>query len=222
MHPCTDSRPLRYVLLAGMLSSLMLSACAGPSTPRPQAMPRTAATIPVAPTGDADRRFDEALSLLRAGRHSEAREAFHALADEYPELSGPLTNLGLIYARGRDHDQALDHVSRAVSANPRNAVAYHWLGILYREYAAYRQAEQAYLRALSLEPDYAVAHRNLGILYDAFLQQPDKAIEHYRQYLKIGGEEELIVQAWIMELEQRAAAVRGPETNGARSSGGGS
>lgn len=190
--------PLAVLLLVGIV--------AGCSTTPQRTLPvsRTAAAAPaVAPAADdADARFKAALELMKTQQFAEAEAAFSALARDFPALSGALTNLGILHAQARDRDAALQSFSRAVEANPDNAVALNWLGVLYRESGDHARAEQAYRRALAAQPQYAPAQLNLGILYDLYLQRPHDAVAAYRSYREAGGGD-LIVEAWIREIEGR-------------------
>lgn len=190
--------PLAVLLLVGIV--------AGCSTTPQRMLPvsRAAAAAPaVAPAADdADARFKAALELMKTQQFAEAEAAFSALARDFPALSGALTNLGILHAQARDRDAALQSFSRAVEANPDNAVALNWLGVLYRESGDHARAEQAYRRALAAQPQYAPAQLNLGILYDLYLQRPHDAVAAYRSYREAGGGD-LIVEAWIREIEGR-------------------
>jgi hypothetical protein len=42
------------------------------------------------------------------------------------------------------------------------------------------------------------------VLYDLYLNEPEKAIEHYQTYLAAGGEGREEVTIWIAALEKRA------------------
>lgn len=202
------ARPLAALLVAGSLA-----ACVNAPAPRPSAALRAAA--PALPAGqsataaargavpaDADRRFKAALALMQDQQAPEAQQAFQALAQDFPTLSGALTNLGILYAQARDRDAALRSFARAVEANPGNAVALNWLGVLYRESGDYARAEQSYRRSLAARRDYAPAQLNLGILYDVYLRRPQEAVAAYRGYRAAGGQD-LIVEAWIREIEAR-------------------
>jgi tetratricopeptide (TPR) repeat protein len=163
------------------------------------------ATTSKAPAGkdaaDADRRFSEALKLMKDKQPKEAQAAFQALANDFPQFSGPLTALGILYAQGKQRDQALASFAKAASANPNNAVAWNWLGSLYRENNNFKQSEDAYRKALAARSDYAAAHLNLGILYDVAMHRPQDAIKEYREYQRIAGTDNLMVSVWIKELE---------------------
>ena len=66
-------------------------------------------------------------------------------------------------------------------------------------------AQTAYTEALRLRPGYAMAHINLGILCDIYLQNPDCAMHHYREYLQLAGTGGDRVDIWLADLEQRYA-----------------
>lgn len=202
------SRPLTAIVL-----TLGLAACApGPARP-PQRAP-VVGSSPATPSAsetrlaEADERFKAALQLMKDGQRPAAQAAFIALSREYPDLSGPLTDLGILYAQGQQRALAIASLSRAVAANPRNAVAHNWLGTLYREAGDYAAAERAFRQALSVRPDYAEAHLNLGVLYDLSMRRPRDALTQYREYQRYAGTDRLIVSAWIKELE----ATTGTET----------
>ena len=190
---------------------LLASACSGmsmkPYTPASNAprnstqKPSTAPTQSATSRNDPDSRFNAALKLMKDNQPQEAQAAFASLSRDYPELSGPLTDLAILYAQSRQRGQAIAGFSRAVNANPRNAVAWNWLGILYRESGDYIRAEKAYQQALLVKPDYASAHLNLAILYDVAMKRPQDALMQYREYQRSSGRDDLIVSAWIKDLE---------------------
>lgn len=195
--------PVRHVAVVALICAA-LSACSSPA-PRTSGPQRTVATpSPAQPAvaADADARFETALAMMKNQQPDEARAAFEALARDFPELSGALTNLGILYAQSRQRDAALASFSRAVEANRDNAVAANWLGVLYRESGDYLRAERAYRHALSVRPDYPAAQLNLGILYDVYLRRPHDAVAAYRSYRSFDGSD-LIVEVWIRELESR-------------------
>lgn len=191
-------------VFAMLIGIALLSGCAATSGARPSAggadAPRVAQS-PATLSHEADERFEAALARMRQGRRDEAREMFEALVADYPTLSGPLTNLGILHARGDEHAVSLRYFERAVSVNPNNAMAYNWMGTVHREQGAHTRARRAYERAIALQPDYAAAHRNLGVLLDVYLQRSQQAIAHYRHYLAYSSDEDPIVHAWIRELE---------------------
>jgi len=219
MTACADRRIALacglVLLLAGCASSPAPEKAAAPAASGPKTIPLPGGTAPptnpaapgaaaAAPAIDyaaADQRFQDALKLLKDHKIPQARDAFTALAKDYPTLSGPLTDLAILQAQGKQRDQAIVSFNQAIAANPSNATANNWLGALYREGGDYARAEAAYRRALAINPDYASAHLNLAVLYDVWLNRPQDALSQYQAYLKSSGKPDLKVQAWIGALQ---------------------
>ncbi len=166
--------------------------------------------------GDPQARFSAALSLWQQNQIAETEEALKALIADFPEFSGPWTNLGILYAKSNRRDQAIGAMTKAISLNPDNDIAYNWLGILYRESRDYVRARSAYDKALDINPDSALAHYNLAILLDEHLKQPAQALPHYAAYQKLSGKQDLKVMAWVAEIEA-AAKPRAPAAPAANS-----
>ena len=213
----TDFSAPRAALLG--LLALTLAACGSPSPRKPTI--RSSGPVSSAPAeastdsaskGDPDQRFQEALALMKARKFPEAQAAFIALSRDYPTFSGPLTDLGILYAQNHQRELAVASLTRAVNANPENAIAHNWLGTLHREAGDFVHAEQSYRKAIAARPNYAQAHLNLAILYDVALHRPREAVASYRDYQRLIGTDDLIVAAWIRDLESRMqpqdAAVR--------------
>ncbi len=213
----TERTAARTALLG--LLTLALAACSAPGprgkpTIRSSSTGSSTAAAPASPstasTGDPDQRFQEALGLMKAHQYPQAQAAFIALSRDYPSFSGPLTDLGILYAQGHQHELAVASLTRAVNANPDNAVAHNWLGTLHREGGDFVHAEQSYRKAISVRPDYAQAHLNLAILYDVALHKPKDALASYREYQRLAGKDDLLVAAWIRDLETRLQPVASP------------
>lgn len=166
----------------------------------------SATPAPAAPAtvdkGDPDARFKAALNLMKQNQPQDAETALGELARDFPQFSGPFTDLGIIYAKSKRVQPAIQAFTRAAIANPQNPLVYNWLGILLRESKDYVRAEQAYKKALAINPDYAAANLNLGILYDAYLNRPQDALPHYKAYQRMGGQDDLRVLVWIAQIEK--------------------
>lgn len=206
------TRSVKTLLQGSLIGlSLLATGCTGmamkPYTPPSRTAPASTQKVDAPRTStavvknDPDQRFSAALKLMKDHQPQEAQAAFAALAKDFPDFSGPLTDLAILYAQARQRPQAIAVFSKAVNMNPRNAVAWNWLGILYRESGDYVHAESAYQQALSAKPDYAAAHLNLAILYDVAMRRPQDALFQYREYQRISGKDDLIVTAWIKDLE---------------------
>ncbi len=202
-------------LLLVLALGLTLSACellpkreAGTSTSGPTDGSVTAPKPP--DKGDPEARFKAALELWKQNQIAETETALKDLTVDFPQYSGPWTNLGILYAKSNRRDLALSAFNNAISLNAGNDVAYNWQGMLYREARDYPRAHAAYDQALKINPDSALAHYNLAILYDAHLKQPQLALPHYRSYQKLSGKQDLKVLAWVAEIEAKAAPAAAP------------
>ncbi len=190
-------------LCAAAAVALVLSGCAS-KVMKPAAAPTAAPAAPLVDKGNPDTRFKAALALMKNKQSKEAKDAFTELAKDFPEFSGPLSDLGILQSQSKLRAPAIANFEKAVKANPGNAIAHNWLGTLYRENGDYALAEAAYRKAVTSQASYPAPHLNLGILYDAYLRRPQAALTEYREYQRLAGTDKLIVSAWIRDLETSA------------------
>ncbi|MDB5988298.1 MAG: tetratricopeptide repeat protein [Nevskia sp.] len=217
MAYCASTTRTRAACGVALLTAALLAGCADeparPYKPVRQtpndagAVQSAAAAVSKSAVDDAQPRFAAVLTLLDQHQPDQAEPALVALAHDYPQLSGPATELGLLYLRSNRRPQALQSFEQALRANSQNTVALNCLGILYRQRGDFARAEQSYLRAIALKPNDAKAHLNLGILYELSLHRPRDALDQYRESQKYVEQENLMVTAWIKELEPQANPV---------------
>lgn len=194
-----------FVLLVACQSAAARAAQAtpAPATPAPAA--------PAAPVADsaiparASEQYAMALELVKQGRNNDAELAFLQMVADYPQLSGPQLNLGLLYLRDSRLPEAETAFKAAFERNPNNPVAGNELGIVERRLGKFADAEAAYQRAIAAEPNYAQAHLNLGVLYDLYLAQPQKALDEFERYIQIAGDNKQVA-GWVIELRKRVGA----------------
>jgi tetratricopeptide (TPR) repeat protein len=170
-----------------------------------------AAAVPVAAVVPerAAQQYAQALQLMKAGRNTDAELEFKEMIVEYPQLSGPQLNLGLLYLRDARLPEAEATFKAALEHEPANAVAGNELGITLRKLGKFAEAEAAYQRTIAAEPNYAPAHLNLGVLYDLYLAQPQKALDEFERYLEIAGDNKQVA-GWVVELRKRVGAPAPP------------
>lgn len=140
---------------------------------------------------------------MQNGQEDQALKDLETLISLNSGFSAPHNNLGILYKRKGLLDMAIREYQEAIRLKPDYAEAHHNLGIAYREKGLFKEAERAYLEAVRLRPDLAEAHFNLGILYELYLNRPEEAIRHYKEYQKLDGLKEHEVDLWILALEQR-------------------
>lgn len=179
-------------------------AAAQPEAPQ-AAAPAAQAATPAAPAPVPERaaqQFAQAVSLMKAGRNTDAELELKQLTLAYPDLPGPQIDLGLLLSRAGRLPEAQAAFKAALAAAPNNAVAHAELGVVDRRLGKFTEAEQDYQRAISADPGYAPARLNLGILYDLYLAEPQKALDQFEQYLTLAGENKQ-VNSWVQELRKR-------------------
>lgn len=203
----------RYVKGAALLLALLTAAgCSiGPKRAEPLSdTPSDTTTAEdqqaAAPSKSPEARFDEAMGFLRNGQTNAAQRVFEQMSADYPELSGPLTNLGILHARAERWDEARVALSEAVARNADNKVALNWLAHTYREDRQAERAEQYWQQALDVDPQYTAAHINLGMLYEEVMADLPAAVRHYRAAYDSSDETALRVLPWIARLEERLQA----------------
>jgi len=160
---------------------LGLAACAG--GPRSGGEKTTAVKL----DPEAQAQYQQALQAIKSGRDDDAMRLLSSMTRKYRGLAGPFTNLGLLYIKRGDYQEASQALLQATAARPDDAVAYNHLGVAYRHLGKFKQAQEAYEQALQLKPDYADAHLNLGILFDVYLNNLPQALEHYERYQALNG-----------------------------------
>jgi Flp pilus assembly protein TadD len=107
-----------------------------------------------------------------------------ALAPDDPAC---LAILGNLRFRQMKYDVALDVLSRAAKADPRNAEVQNYLGLTLSAKGLRGPAETALRKAIQLEPNYGDAHNNLAVIYAT--QKPpltELARWHYQRALDAG------------------------------------
>jgi Flp pilus assembly protein TadD len=184
------------------------------AVPKPEAAkpvkaePPAAALAKAEPAVAAESRqlYQQALTALGAGRYAEAERELLVVMRREPQLAGPHANLGILYARTGRPAQALASFREAIRLNPNRPAYYNELGMMSRREGKFDEARGYYAKALDLDPDYAYAHLNIGILYDLYLQDTEKAVQHYRRYQELTPSESGTVTKWIADLEQRDRA----------------
>ena len=199
--PSTSQRRLAILCLA-----LLISGCSG--LPLPSKDSAVTAQRGKGVDSALQRSYDAALQLLRQGELETARREFQRLSDENPQISGPLTNIGIILLKLDDPVAAEKAILNALARNPESAPAYNQLGVALRLQGRFPEAEQAYQTAVKLEPVYLLAHRNLGILYDLYLTKPEKALEQSRLCQKLAEAPDKEIEGWILDLERRVGAAK--------------
>lgn len=155
---------------------------------------------------DAKNRFRQAVVAMQAADWDDAKQKLLTLTVDYPTLSGPILNLGIVYEQLNDKVAAEKSYQQAIMINRDNLAAYHRYGVLLREQGRFSEAEAVYLQALDIWQKDAASHKNLAILYDIYMGRLDDALRHYQVYMTLTGQENRQAKGWIADLKRRIKA----------------
>ena len=113
------------------------------------------APVEVTARGKAD--FDRAVGFMRAGNSTEAELEFKQVALQFPQLSSPYVNLGILYRKTGRLDQSEAALKTAVERNGGSAVAWTELGATQRLRGEFPDAAASYEKAIADDPNFAPA-----------------------------------------------------------------
>ncbi len=123
-----------------------------------------------------------------------------AIALKKAEALGPLDNqarlqLALAYIAMRRGDWARPELERLVRAEPAEVTYDYWLARLDYDAGQYADAIRRLQAVIARTPAFARAHDNLGLCYEA-LNQPDDAIPHYREAVRLNRMDGATASPW--------------------------
>jgi tetratricopeptide (TPR) repeat protein len=102
-------------------------------------------------------------------------------AIEIEPVSHTYILIGSCYSEMGNEEEAERSFTKAVEADPRNAMAHFKLGVCYTRQELYEKAIEAYQKSIRYNPDYWEAHLNLGYLYKDLNIDDAKAIEAFEK-----------------------------------------
>ncbi len=149
--------------------------------------------------------FEQAATIMAAGDLVDAELRFREFLRRYPDYPGGHVNLAIIHINNGDEAAAQADLDAALALSPNHPAALNQQGMLFRRNGKFFEAEAAYLKAVTAAPDYALAHYNLGVLNELYLQRLDYALENFKQYQLLVGDDKQ-VEKWIIDLRRRVAA----------------
>ena len=147
--------------------------------------------------------YQVALSEMKSGNLDGALSIFKTLSAQYPLLSGPVVNQGIILRKQGKLEEAKKVLQDALFKKYQNPYLLSELGAINRDLGNFKQAKQAYLSAIRIEGAYANAHYNLGVLADLYLHDPELALKEFKAYQALQVKPSRKVKGWIKELGRR-------------------
>ena len=120
---------------------------------------------------------------MREGRYMEAQVGCQQALAVTPTHADTLHLMGILFFRGRQFDQAVEWLARAIRQDPWPEYLSS-LGTTLQQQARYAEAAQTFDKAIQLKPDSADLWRRLGnVLAD--LKRPAEAILSLQHALKL-------------------------------------
>lgn len=187
--------------LAVLVAGCALPGAAGKST---KSKTSTTASKSTAVAPAAERDFSRAVSMIKNEQFQDAEPLLLKLTQEFPNLRGPLINLGIVYLRTERLDDAVNTFRKLVQLNPAQASGHNYLGVAFRSKGEFENARKAYEQAIAADPTFADAYLNLGVLHDLYLSQPGKALSYYEKYKQMANADDAQrIEKWIADVQRR-------------------
>jgi len=101
-----------------------------------------------------------------------------------PIRAAAYVNLGAVYNRLEQYDEAIQALRRSIQLDPKRSEGYYNLGLVYRKMGQTNLALQSYLEATRINPRMVDAQYNLANLYME-LERYNLPIVHYKQVLQV-------------------------------------
>lgn len=152
--------------------------------------------------------FQHALASLNGADLDRAAAEFNALTKSRPGLAGPWVNLALVDIKKNDLPAAEQNITRALAQNPRMPQAYNVLGFIEVAKGNMAAAVTHYRKAIALKGDYALAYFNMALLHDIYLHDIPTAVQNYKRYLELTGNQDKKTADWLAELERTMARAK--------------
>lgn len=131
-----------------------------------------------------DIHYGIATACFLLGDQQSAVHHFKEVIRLDPIRAGAYINLGAVYNRLGQLDDALSTLRRGIQLDANKAEGYYNLGLVYRQLGQFDMAINAYREAVRLNPRMHDAHYNLGNIFFEKGQMV-LAIAHYKSALDI-------------------------------------
>jgi tetratricopeptide (TPR) repeat protein len=155
------------------------------------------------PTSEADRvkearvQYEQAFALLQQQKSAEeALERLNRAIAYDPSFGDAYVLKSYIRLEVLPNlEESLAAAHAAVQHAPQNPDSYYSLGLVLEKKGQYHEAEQAMQQALAVNPAYTDVYLSLGALYADHLNEPQKAVDAFKRFLELGGQNERATRA---------------------------
>lgn len=134
--------------------------------------------------------FEEAIFNLAhiesgLGLFEDSIKSYTQFIEMQPANMKAYFGMGDAYAMMREFDQAIAAYKKAIALNPDYLFPQINLAAVYVQTERFDEAVAQYEKILARSPYIAGIHKNLGLLYSQQKNRSDKALEHFKQSLKL-------------------------------------
>jgi tetratricopeptide (TPR) repeat protein len=138
---------------------------------------------------DIDAEILTNLSVLRlaSGDTTAAESLLRHCAERFPDHAPARGNLGYLDLCRGAPGRAISELEAAIRLDPTVPEFHNNLGIALRKTGDFGHAVRAFEQAIAIEPAFLEAHHNLAVLFKLDLFDDDRARQHYRSYIALGG-----------------------------------
>ncbi len=150
--------------------------------------------------GQMDARLNLGDCMLRLERYQQALFHFTKARDYFPQSASPLLKLGNYYDSLSQTARARDYYRESLGIDPEYIEALNNLAAIEIRGEDYIEAITLLRRVTEIDPTYALAWLNIGVAHENSGNLLD-AIEAYKRYVELGGDQAAEVRKWIAELE---------------------
>jgi archaemetzincin len=133
-------------------------------------------------------------SHLNRAELARAVYHFQRAVDIAPDNARHHNDLGVAYLRRGDRARALWCFRHAARLDREFAMAHYNEGLIHVGTGDAAMARRAFDAAARRAPGWAPPHRELGYLYAGALAEPDRAVEHFEQYIVAAGEDPSVLE----------------------------
>lgn len=150
-------------------------------------------------------------ALRKQGRWEEAEAEYREALRNNPRYAEAHSNLGMVYGKKGDLEGAVREFREAIRLKPSLSEVHYNLGLALGRMGRPQEAEEALREAVRLKPDFEDAYFTLGLALET-QGKTWEAAQAYRLYLAYSpeGGDRAMVEARILELEQRSGGVNSP------------
>lgn len=190
-----------FIKILFLSSVLLLSACATQGS-KPDKLSQQEIDKTLKETSESDiEEYRNAIALIRNGELDKAESALLKFTEDRPALAGPWANLALISIKRNNLDKAEEILQIALQRNPAMPQAFNLLGYIEKKRGHIIKARNHYSRAIEIKSNYAIAHYNLALIYDIYIQDIQKAVTHYQQYMALTKYKDKRTADWLDQLK---------------------